>query len=251
MTKYSTRAGSGLRKICLLSVLAACAWHLLAMWAGAGDNRPAIVIDPGHGGNDPGVTGLSGTTEKSISLQLAKMLAAELKKTARVVMTRQDDSDPALTDRTAVANRHRARIFISLHSGASFSRQAAGYAVYHYLPSTRNTLGGPVESKSPRRSSETPSKWQTAQQAYQKKSEDLARMICVHLKKPYPDVECNVYGAPLMALEGAASPAVLIESGFLTNPSDEKRMTATRHQTAFVKAVKDAVRAFLKANPKR
>ena len=251
MRNYSFQSGTGFRKICSKVVMLWCACQALAVCVAienphARDTRPIIVIDPGHGGNDIGVTGFSGATEKSITLELAKLLAGELKKSAQVVLTRQDDSELPLTDRTAAANRHRASLFISLHTGASFSRQLSGYAVYHYRPSTRNTLGGPDAAPETRQPSKKPVKWNDAQLSHLKRSEILASMVCGHIKKPYPDVVCNVHGAPLLVLEGAACPAILVESGFLTNPSEEKRLTTARQQSIFVRAIRDAIQQFLR-----
>ena len=178
----------------------------------------------------------------------AKKLAAEYKRTARVVLTRQDDSDLSLVERTAAANKHRASVFISLHSGASFSRQLSGHAVYHYRPSTRNALGGSDAAPVTRQPSGTPVNWEEAQLPYLKRSETLANLVCGQLRKPYPDIVCNVHGAPLMVLEGAACPAILVEFGYLTNPSEEKRLTTTRQQRKFVRALRDALQEFLKSS---
>lgn len=252
MTNDSGLNGSRTRNFSLLVLLLACAGQLMAVcWTAeigyAGNSRPTVVIDPGHGGGDSGATGLSATTEKAVALKLAALLADDLKQQARVVLTRREDTEMAWADRTAVANRNRASVFVSLHAGASFSRQPSGFAVYHYLPYASSTLGRGQESNRPAGPPEAPVKWQTAQLAHQKTSEHLARLICAQIKKSLPDIPCRLYGAPLLVLEGADSPAILIEFGFLTNPSDEKRMTGAKHQSAFVKAIGDGLRSFLKS----
>jgi N-acetylmuramoyl-L-alanine amidase len=94
-------------------------------------------------------------------------------------------------------------------------------------------------------------KWESAQLGYQKDSEHLARLTCEQIKKAFPDTPCRFYGAPLIILEGATCPAILIEFGFLTNPSDEKRMTTGRHQSVFVKAIAEGIRSFLGTPSKR
>jgi N-acetylmuramoyl-L-alanine amidase len=256
MANDSRFTGSGARKICLLVLLLACAWQLTAaFWhaetAHAGNPRPTVVIDPGHGGGDPGVTGLFATTEKAVALKLATMLADELKPEARVLLTRSDDSEMVETDRTAVANRQRASLFVSLHAGASFSRQPSGYAVYHYVRYSGNALGRETAPSKPAGARKAPVKWESAQLGYQKDSERLARLTCEQIKKAFPGAPCRLYGAPLITLEGATSPAILIEFGFLTNPSDEKRMTTGRHQSAFVRAIGEGIRSFLGTPSKR
>ena len=77
---------------------------------------PVIVLDPAHGGTDPGARGPSGTVEKDIVLQYARTVRAGLERQGyRVVMTRNDDSNPSHDDRTAIADNHRDAIFITLH----------------------------------------------------------------------------------------------------------------------------------------
>jgi N-acetylmuramoyl-L-alanine amidase len=252
MTNDSRFTGSKTRNICLLALVLACAGQLAVVcWNAekghAGNIRPMVVIDPGHGGGDSGATGLSATTEKAVALKLATLLAEELKHAARVVITRSDDTEMEGADRVAVANRNRASVFVSLHAGASFSRQPSGYAVYHYLPYASSTLGRGEDAERPSGPPKAPVKWQAAQLAHQKESEHLARLIREQIQKSFPGAPCRLFGAPLLTLEGANSPAALIEFGFLTNPSDEKKMTSAKHQTAFVKAIGDGIRSFLKS----
>jgi len=98
---------------------------------------PKIVLDPGHGGRDPGAIGSRGILEKDIVLSLAKKLAWKLRKelAVKVILTRQDDSYVPLEDRTAIANAENADLFISLHTNASPSRRTRGVESY-YLDNT-------------------------------------------------------------------------------------------------------------------
>ncbi len=93
---------------------------------------PVVVIDPGHGGNDTGAEGPDGTQEKMVALNLARLIADQLKTGCRVVLTRSDDYRLDISGRTAVANQSRADIFISLHTGGSFSRSISASTVYYY-----------------------------------------------------------------------------------------------------------------------
>src|SRR5262245_61000118 len=96
-----------------------------------------IVLDPGHGGKDPGALGIGGSTEKDIVLSIAKKLAVRLRNEmgVQVVLTRKDDRFVALENRTAVANAEDADLFISLHMNASANGEAKGIETY-YLDNT-------------------------------------------------------------------------------------------------------------------
>ena len=92
---------------------------------------PVVVIDPGHGGTDTGARGANGLVEKDLALQMARILRSELERLGyRVMMTRNDDSNPSYDDRAAVANAFRDAIFINLHissSGAAGSTRTYFY----------------------------------------------------------------------------------------------------------------------------
>lgn len=256
MLKYSPSTQIRAGQVPVLALLIALMLHLGATVGTAQSSpetnrRPTIVIDPGHGGRDIGAAGLSGTTEKSYTLGFARKLAAELEKNYRIVLTRQEDFELAATDRTALANHHQAALFISLHCGASFSRQPAGNNVYFHRPYAHSALGRSATPPKTENADTPPILWRNAQLTHQKKSEQLARRICKQLDGHHPAADCQVYGLPILPLEGAAMPAVVIELGYLTNPSDEKKMQSAIHQTNLVKAVSDAVSGFLTADPSR
>src|SRR5262249_7675135 len=96
-----------------------------------------IVLDPGHGGKDPGAVGVDGIAEKDVVLKVAKKLAQKLTRDlgVQVVLTRKDDRFIRLEDRTAIANAEDADLFISLHMNASSSSEARGLETY-YLDNT-------------------------------------------------------------------------------------------------------------------
>ena len=92
-----------------------------------------IAIDPGHGGMDEGVKGTGGTKEKDLTLAIARRIktAVEARLGIRVLLTRDDDRNVPLDDRTAVANNNKADLFISLHANASLRPSTAGAAIYY------------------------------------------------------------------------------------------------------------------------
>lgn len=217
--------------------------------AGAAESpdRPVAVIDPGHGGSDAGAVGMSGTREKSAVLALARMVAATLKNTCSVALTREDDYAVEIFERTEKANRLQAAVFVSLHTGASFSRQPSGTAVYFYSPYSpgASELAG-MPGDQPQQGPE-PIGWRHAQLPHRHSSERLAQSVCAQMSGVEGSSACTVDGAGLLVLEGAAMPAVLIEIGTITNPTDEKLMLRPEHQAALAAAISRAVSGFLAA----
>ncbi len=182
-----------------------------------------IVIDPGHGGQDSGARGPDDTLEKTITLELARLIAAKLEPEFKVVLTRTDDYGMDLDNRTSVANHLKADIFISIHTGGSFIHSTTGTSIYYY-----KTSSGPGAAKDPAPSSankkpNTPILWKNIQISHVAGSRVLAGMIDDRLKA-ITAVQSRIERAPLVVLQGAAMPAVLIEVGYLTNPAEEKNL---------------------------
>ena len=96
------------------------------------DFKQVVAIDPGHGGDEAGAKGPNGTIEKAVTLSMAQILAAELQRGYRVVLTRTDDNQVDLEMRTALANHHKADLLISIHTGGSFIHSTSGIQIYHY-----------------------------------------------------------------------------------------------------------------------
>ena len=101
-----------------------------------------IVIDPGHGGQDFGAKGSDGTLEKTVTLELARLIASQLEPEFKVVLTRTDDYQVELDDRTALANHLKAAIFISIHTGAGFVHSTTGTSIYYYQNYSKPTPAG-------------------------------------------------------------------------------------------------------------
>ena len=93
--------------------------------------KKTIVLDPGHGGYDKGAQGPDGTFEKNVTMEFARVLAAKLEKTYKVVLTRTDDYLVDSLKRTAMANHLHADLFISIHTGGSFLHHARGISFYY------------------------------------------------------------------------------------------------------------------------
>ena len=214
--------------------------------------KKTIAIDPGHGGYDKGARGPDGTFEKTVTMELARVLALELEKTYNVILTRTDDYWIDILKRTAMANHLNADMFISIHTGGSFLHQASGISLYYYEKSSTSALMLETESMEESRSSNFKEQWSNVQGRHQKNSEVLAERILNNLKEKIGEnVEYNaqIQGAPLMVLEGADTPAILIEIGYITNPKEEKSLNDINVLSDISRKIKKGIDDFIEKTP--
>lgn len=214
----------------------------------------AIVIDPGHGGDDAGARGVKGTLEKDVTLSIAKRLksAIEARLGVRVLLTRDTDQNVGQDQRAAVANNNKADLFISLHANASFRSSAAGaevmylglesYGAAAQQASTAATEALPVVGGGSRQIDFVP--WELAQARYIDKSAAFAHAIDASLREHVPMAPRALEQAPFRGLIGVNMPAVLVELGFLTNPQQEHLLASDDFQNTVVQALVDGIMRF-------
>lgn len=211
--------------------------------------KPVIVIDPGHGGQDGGAVGPDGTQEKTVTLQLARLIAAKLEPEFKVVLTRTDDYQVDLLQRTAAANHLKADVFLALHTGGSFVHSTTGTAIFHY----QNKSGVDSIRKKPppgtQKGNKKPVLWKNVQTSHISKSRALAGIIDERLKGP-PALQSRIEGAQLAVLQGADMPAVLIEVGYLTNPAEEKNLRDQGFLLDLAEQISLGIEEFLEQNKK-
>ena len=205
---------------------------------------PVVVIDPGHGGNDTGAKSPAGTQEKTVTLNLARSIADQLKTGYRVVLTRSDDYRLDISERTAVANQSKADIFISLHTGSSFSGSISGQTVYFYQQFLGSALTAESETPQSLTDSNIPASWNQIQSKYRVTSQKLAKLIQYQLNNVRQPPDTKIQGAPLLVLEGADMPAVAIEIGNLSNPNEEKALGDTEFLAATARAITRGIDTF-------
>lgn len=186
--------------------------------------KKVIVLDPGHGGDDPGAAGPDGTTEKAVALKTAQMIATELGREYKVVLTRTDDYRVDIENRPAVANHQKADLFISLHTGGSFVHSTAGVTIFFYQNESDPYLTRQESILPPGRDPQAPIPWDRVQDQYLEDSRILAKIIKAQIDKLNSIKQCSLEGAPLVVLKSANMPAILIELGYLTNPAEEKNL---------------------------
>jgi N-acetylmuramoyl-L-alanine amidase len=200
-----------------------------------GRTKRSVVLDPGHGGADSGARSPDGTLEKQVALDLSRLIAAEFDGPYRVQLTRTDDYRLEIERRTDIANNLKADVFISIHTGGSFSPIPGGSAIYCYNETASERL--PYRDRGP----DTLGNWDRIQLKHVRTSHLLAR----HLKDRLdPLIGTEVLDAPVLVLQGADMPAVLIEVGYLSNPEEAKALRDSKHLEDIARAVSGGIKAF-------
>ena len=220
-----------------------------------GQAAPAIhtiAIDPGHGGDDAGVKATAGASEKDVTLAIARRAKGviEARLGLRVLLTRDDDRNVAINERTAIANNNKADLFISLHANGSMRRSTSGasifYAAFDRDAALNATAGGadrvPTFGGGARDIELV--LWDLAQTRHLDRSAAFAELLERQLRDRVPLAAQAVDRAALRVLESANMPAVLIEVGYLTNPEQATLLTTDAFQNALVQSLFDAVVKF-------
>ena len=212
-----------------------------------------IAVDPGHGGADEGAKGVSGTKEKDLTLAVARRLKAAIESRLgiRVLLTRDEDRNIPIDDRTAMANNNKADLFLSLHAGASLRPGTTGASIFIAAfdkdaeAQARASLGTerlPTFAGGQRDIELL--LWDVAQVRHLDRSTGLANILGQQFRDRIPLSAHPIDRAPLRVLESANMPAVIVEMGYLTNADQEKQLTGSDFQSAFVQALADAVVKF-------
>ncbi|GAB6093841.1 hypothetical protein JCM14469_00930 [Desulfatiferula olefinivorans] len=194
--------------------------------------KPRIEIDPGHGGSDAGARGAAGLLEKDLTLGLARALETALQPTYRVGLTRTGDYDLDISVRTESANRSRADLLISLHAGASLVQERRGIIIYYYEQPDK-APGSPTDPAE--------ALWDGGQIRFTPVSQALARMMSDHVGRIPGIAPVRTAGLPAAVLSAAAMPAVIVEAGFITCPTDEKLMADPRMIEHLVQALRAGI----------
>jgi len=211
--------------------------------------RKVIVIDPGHGGHDPGALGAQGY-EKDVNLAAALALKARLEKSPRyrVVLTREDDSYVPLEERVRVAQRAGADLFISLHSDSGGDAALHGASVYTLSDKASNRAARFVKQDDWfMKASLTGDRgvqdilFDLTQRATKNRSSTFANELMSHIDGKAPLLRRSHRDAGFMVLLAPEVPAVLLEMGFVTNPEDEDRLRDPAKRAAFMNAVGDSI----------
>jgi len=219
---------------------------------------PPIVIDPGHGGDDNGAVASNGLSERDLTLAVARRLADELRARGHAVrLTRNADEARALSDRTALANRLEAVLFVSLHANASTFSSVTGAETYYMSLDDQATdeaaaatarLENEANGGASSRSDLDLILWDLAQASALNESAKLAVAVQSRLNELLGMRDRGVKQAPFVVLTGATMPAILVEVGFLSNPSEASRLARPEHQQELARAIATGIDAFLQGS---
>ncbi len=207
-----------------------------------------VVLDPGHGGRDTGALGSGGMLEKTLTLAVAREVKARLESRlgVRVVLTRSDDSEVPLDTRSALANQYKGDLFVSLHINASPNAGAHGAETY-FLSLEATDESAEMAAAAANAGTDDPLYdlqlilWDLAQSRYLAHSQNFARLVQSELNAALDLRNRGVKQAPFRVLVGAAMPAVLVELGFLSNPSEEAKLGQARYRAELADALVRAV----------
>jgi N-acetylmuramoyl-L-alanine amidase len=216
-----------------------------------------IVIDPGHGGHDPGTIGRRGLQEKDlvldVALRLERLVRQELG--TEVVLTRSTDVFVPLEERTAIANSKGADLFVSIHANASRNASARGIETY-FLSFARSSHAEAVAARENAISTATLKDLQNLVKAITltskiDESRDLAASIqesmVTSVREEHPVPDRGVHTAPFYVLIGANMPAVLAEIAFVSHPEDEKRLRTAQYRELLAKSLLRGLHGYLEA----
>ena len=211
------------------------------------EHRPRIVLDPGHGGKDPGAIGAGGVVEKDVVLQLCLRLKRRLEVAGfEVLMTRDRDVFLSLEERTARANAAHPDLFVSVHANASHDTGASGIETYYLSNSgDRATIRlaqmeNQLAHMTGMRTADSDVSWIVSDMIQSYKVEESSRLANVlqsdligAARKGEPGVrDLGAKPGPFYVLVGAGMPAVLVEVGFVTHADEGRRIAADDYQGA-------------------
>ncbi len=222
-----------------------------------------IVIDPGHGGKDPGALGAI-SKEKDINLAIALKTGEYIKqniKNVTVIYTRKDDSTVELRDRPRIANKANADLFISIHTNSTNSRKVMGAETWimglakdqanlevamneNAVMLLEDDYSTKYEGFDPK-SSESYIMFSLTQKVFQEQSTDLATKIQKQFRERVNRNDRDVKQAGFWVLYNTKMPSVLVETGFITNPTEEKYLNSREGQDYLASSIYRACRDYL------
>ncbi len=217
-----------------------------------------IVIDPGHGGRDPGAIGPTGVREKDVTLAIARYLKKALQKKSdvRVVLTREDDRFIRLTDRTRLANQEQGKLFISIHANSNRSPRVRGITTYILGPAkTEEALEVAKRENAVIHFEEDRTAYADfdaenfilltiAQNDFLQQSQELAALVQAEVTRRVNIKNRGVKQAGYYVLIGASMPNILIEVAFISNRKEERLLKSPTFQKKVAEAICESILKF-------
>jgi N-acetylmuramoyl-L-alanine amidase len=263
--KVAPSGSYGHRLVVDLNPIASSAAPVVVKSADDAHGRDVIVaIDAGHGGVDPGSIGKSGTREKHVTLAIARRLKARIDREPgmRAVLTRDSDYFVELRDRIVRARRQQADMFVSVHADSYRDRSVVGSSVYvlsargasdesaRWLADRENAadLVGGV-SLDDKESVLASVLLDLSQGASMSASFAAAQKVMGELDRIGNVTRRGVKSAGFVVLKSPDIPSILVETAFISNPTEEARLGSGKHQQRLAEAIFQGVRGYFYANP--
>jgi N-acetylmuramoyl-L-alanine amidase len=219
------------------------------------DTRPTIVVDPGHGGIDPGTTGTRGTQEKDVMLAMAEELKAILEDTGRykVALTRDDDRFLTLRERLTMGRHSGGDLFISLHADSHRDHTVRGASVYTLSEQASDSEAEALAAKENKAdvidgvdlTEEEPEVTDILIDLAQRETMDLSSVFASSLVEELAKVtklRTNTHRfAGFAVLKAPDVPSVLVELGYLSNRQEERELRSARHRERLAHAIERAI----------
>lgn len=205
-----------------------------------------IVIDPGHGGKDPGAIGRGGLREKDVTLRLSKMLREKLRPDVqKIVMTRETDVFIPLEERTAIANSQDADLFVSIHINASTRKAASGVETYTLnISNDEESRRLAARENATSRRSVSDLEFILNDLIKTAKTNDSVRLasavqgrVAKNLSEKFNTRSNGVKGAPFYVLVGTKMPSILVEVSYISNPQEEKLLRDDRYLDEIIEGI--------------
>lgn len=220
-------------------------------------SRPLVVIDAGHGGHDPGA-GTGPVKEKDLTLALAQAIRERLLAGGgiRVAMTRNDDRYLLLSERSGIARRLNADLFLSIHADSADNPEASGATVYTLSDRGTNEIANRMADRENRADTVNGVKLEgtsdavsailvdLSQRETQARSDEVARLILREASGTWPFREDSIQQAAFVVLKSPDIPSVLFEAGYLSNATDSSRLTSRGGRRALAEATARAIRVY-------
>jgi len=239
-------------------------FDILFPQANSAQRRPAkekiklskIVVDAGHGGNDPGAIGKNSLREKDVNLDIARRLSDLLRaEGVHTVLTRSSDRFIPLSTRVNIANKSGADLFISIHSNANRSRSLSGFEVYYVAPSISDSKRASMTAKiaSLRLKNAVFASnsqdlqaiiWDMIYTNSRAESIDLAHSLCKAVVCSIDTKILGVKGARFQVLKGVRTPGILIEVGFVSNLNEEKLLRSGAYRQKLAEGILEGIRDY-------
>jgi len=223
-----------------------------------------VAVDPGHGGQDPGTIGPGGTEEKNVTLAIARSLALQIneQRGMRAILTRDSDIFIPLRERMVIARREKADLFVSIHADCVANRQIAGASVYilsvrgasseaaRWLAERENDAdlkgGVQLEDKSSTLASVL---LNLSQSATISESMTAAQQVLASLDRAVPVRKLEVQQAAFVVLKSPDIPSMLVETDYLSDPAEERKLRDPRRQSKIAAAIFQGIRGYFRQHP--